>query len=494
MTPEPGGAKKAAIIGGGVIGGGWAARFLLNGWSVSLFDPAPDAEQTIHTMLHKARRSLPALYDTALPEEGRLTICNDVASAVQGVDWVQESVPEQIDLKHNVLADILANAGPDCVVGSSTSGFKPSALQEGLDRPENVLVCHPFSPVYLLPLVEVVPSQRTSPAIVERCVAILSSIGMRPLVIDHEIDAHIADRLLEAMWREALWLVRDGVATTGMIDDSIRYGFGLRFAQMGLFENYRIAGGSAGMAHFMAQFGPALKWPWSKLTDVPELTGELIDRIAEQTNAQSPDMTSDELDRQRDDNLVAIMRILKKAGQGVGNIIKNHKLDTSNDGEDGWFETVCRQVPVSWTDYNGHMNEAHYLEAFCQATDRLLEIIGAGPDYVAAGRSYFTVESHIRHLAEVRAGARLRVQTQILAGAGKKLHLFHTMETQSADTGNWTKAATGEHMLIHVDLKSRAASLPHDKVESTLGRLAVSHARLPRPDGAGRAIRQSSSS
>ncbi|MHA1190305.1 MAG: thioesterase family protein, partial [Alphaproteobacteria bacterium] len=119
---------------------------------------------------------------------------------------------------------------------------------------------------------------------------------------------------------------------------------------------------------------------------------------------------------------------------------------------------------------------------------------GAGPDYVAAGRSYFTVESHIRHLAEIRAGARLRVRTRILTGAGKKLHLFHAMEMQSADTGNWTQAATGEHMLIHVDLKSRAASSPRSDVETALGRLAVRHARLPRPDGAGRAVGQSSSS
>ena len=188
---------------------------------------------------------------------------------------------------------------------------------------DRLLVCHPFNPVYLLPLVEVVPSERTSAAIVDRAMSLLEGLGMKPVRIRREIDAHVADRLLEAMWREALWLVRDGIATTEEIDTVIRCGFGPRWAQMGLFETYRIAGGEAGMRHFLAQFGPALKWPWSRLTDVPELTGELIEEIARQSDEQAQGASVRELERRRDDNLVAMFRALKTRDQGVGAVLNN---------------------------------------------------------------------------------------------------------------------------------------------------------------------------
>ena len=149
----------------------------------------------------------------------------------------------------------------------------------------------------------------------------MQEIGMYPLHVRKEIDAHIADRLLEAVWREGLWLINDDIATTKEIDDAIIYGFGLRWAQMGLFETYRVAGGEAGMAHFMAQFGPALKWPWTKLMDVPELTDDLIDKIASQSDAQSGQYSIRELERIRDDNLVSILRSLKGRNWGAGKLL-----------------------------------------------------------------------------------------------------------------------------------------------------------------------------
>ncbi|MBZ0123089.1 MAG: carnitine 3-dehydrogenase, partial [Roseovarius sp.] len=278
--------KMAAIIGGGVIGGGWAARFLLNGWDVAVFDPDPEAKRKIAEVLENARRALPMLYDCALPDEGRLSFASSIAAAVEGTDWVQESVSERLDLKHRVIAEIQA-AAPAALIGSSTSGFRPSQLQEGAADPSRIMVAHPFNPVYLLPLIELVPSPVTAPAAVEAAEAHLRAVGLYPLRVRKEIDAHIADRFLEAVWREALWLVKDGVATTEEIDNAIRYGFGLRWGQMGLFETYRVAGGEAGMRHFIAQFGPALAWPWTRLMDVPELTDELIETIAAQSDAQS---------------------------------------------------------------------------------------------------------------------------------------------------------------------------------------------------------------
>lgn len=305
---------KAAIIGGGVIGGGWAARFLLNGWDVVVFDPDPEAERKIGEVLANARASLPALYDKNLPAEGRLSFSHDLAAAVAGADWVQESVPERLELKHKVYAQFET----DGIVASSTSGFKPSELNAG---GAEVIVAHPFNPVYLLPLVELVGDGE----LCDRAAEILRSVGMRPLKVRKEIDAHIADRFLEAVWREALWLVKDGIATTEEIDDAIRMGFGLRWAQMGLFETYRIAGGEAGMSHFLAQFGPALQWPWTKLMDVPELDDELVGLIASQSDAQSGDRTIRELERERDDNLVAILRALKARGMAAGGVIAAHE-------------------------------------------------------------------------------------------------------------------------------------------------------------------------
>ena len=309
-------ARKAAIIGGGVIGGGWTARFLLNGWDVAVYDPDPDAERKIGEVLANARRSLPSLYDFSLPDEGRLDLVTNINDAVGGARWIQESVPERLDVKCAVYRDIQAHAPADAVLASSTSGFKPSELCEGAVRPEQILVVHPFNPVYLLPLVEVVPSPCTDGAIRDRAVELMRGVGMYPLLIRKEIDGHVNDRLQEALWREALWLVSDGIATTREIDDSIRFGCGLRWAQMGSFQTFWLAGGEGGMRHFMAQFGPALKWPWTKLMDVPELTDTLIDTIADQCDQQSGGMTPREMERVRDNNLVGMMRALKRTRLG----------------------------------------------------------------------------------------------------------------------------------------------------------------------------------
>ena len=148
---------KAAIVGGGVIGGGWASRFLLNGWDVSVFDPDPQSERKMQSMLSNARRSLPSLYDFKLPNEGNLNFCDNLEEAVKNVEWIQESVPERLEIKQEVYKEIQKYCKKNTILASSTSGFKPSELNEGATRPEQILVCHPFNPVYLLPLAEVVP-------------------------------------------------------------------------------------------------------------------------------------------------------------------------------------------------------------------------------------------------------------------------------------------------------------------------------------------------
>ncbi len=472
--------RKAAIIGGGVIGGGWAARFLLNGWDVALFDPDPQSERKIAEVLANARHALPMLYDTAMPAEGRLRHAKTVAEAVSGADFIQESVPERLDLKHKVHAEIEAHASPETVIGSSTSGFKPSELQEGAKHPGRILVTHPFNPVYLLPVVELVPSPANDGAAVETAKEVLLAIGMHPLHVRKEIDAHIADRLLEAVWREALWLIRDGIATTQEIDDVIRYGFGLRWAQMGLFETYRIAGGEAGMRHFIEQFGPCLAWPWTKLMDVPELTGELIDRIADQSDAQSGALSIRQLERLRDDNLVGILRALKARDSAAGALLNKHQAAMAAPAQaaDGPVTTLRRVIPSDWTDYNGHMNESRYGQVYSDAADDIMRRVGADTNYIAGGLSYFTVDIRIRFLAEALAGQTVYVHSRVLEGKGKKLRLFNEMYR---DDG--TLLSTGEQLLIHVDLETRRACEPSDAVRGKVEALAAAHASLPRPEG-----------
>ncbi|KJZ19676.1 carnitine 3-dehydrogenase [Loktanella sp. S4079] len=479
--------NTAAIIGGGVIGGGWAARFLLMGWDVRVFDPDPEAARKIGEVIDNARRSLPGLSDVALPAEGQLSFHDTMSEAVQGARWIQESVPERIELKRKVYQTLQAHCAPDAVIGSSTSGFTPSQLHDCALRPDQIIVAHPFNPVYLLPLVEVVPGAATSSEIVQSAQDILTGVGMYPLVIRAEIDAHIADRLLEAVWREALWLINDGIATTAEIDDAIRYGFGLRWAQMGLFETYRIAGGEAGMRHFIEQFGPCLEWPWTKLMDVPELTDTLIDTIADQSDAQSGALSIRALERKRDDNLVSILRGLKAQDWGAGQLLNAHdrRLSSHHSSEiaiNGPIETVARAVPLDWTDYNGHMNEARYLQAFGDATDRMMQFAGVDDAYIAGGASYFTAETHLRHLDEVHAGEMIRIETQVISGSGKKMHLFHRMFSGAREI------ATGEHMLIHVSLETRRACEPDATVAARLHEIALAHAALPLPVGVGKAV------
>ena len=245
-------------------------------------------------------------------------------------------MPERLDLKHRVLAEIDAHAPKDALIGSSTSGIKPSDMQPAMKRPERLVVGHPFNPVYLLPLVEIVGGEKTTTKFIGKAREIYTSIGMKPVVIRKEIEAFVGDRLLEAAWREALWLIKDGICTVEELDDIMRYSFGLRWAQMGMFQVYRIAGGEAGMRHFMAQFGPCLSWPWTKLMDVPEFNDELVDLIAGQSDEQSSQWSIRELEKIRDDNLIAIYEGLAKQnggkGWGAGELHKSYVAQLGKGG------------------------------------------------------------------------------------------------------------------------------------------------------------------
>lgn len=468
--------KTAAIIGGGVIGGGWAARFLINGWDVVISDPDPEAERKISEVLKNARRSLPALSDVVVPKEGRLTFASSLAEAVKDADWIQESTPERLDIKHKVFAEIQKHCREDALIASSTSGFKPSELQQGAARPQQIFVAHPFNPVYLLPVIELVGNGGAT----ARASKILEAIGMKPIIVQKEIDAHVADRLLEAVWREALWLIKDGICTTKELDDIMRFGFGLRWAQMGLFETYRIAGGEAGMKHFLEQFGPCLTWPWTKLMDVPEYNDELVDLIAGQSDEQSGMHSIRELERIRDDNLVTIMRGLKARNWGAGQVLnaQDAKVKPPLPGDlTKPLKTLERVIPIDWTDYNGHMNESRYGQVFSDAGDTVMAMIGADQAYIDTGLSYFTVDNHITFNNETHSGEAIHVRTQVLQAEGKKLRMYHEIIRSSDEA----LLATCNQLLVHVSLETRKSCEPGPEMSAKMKALHDAQTKLPKP-------------
>jgi carnitine 3-dehydrogenase len=485
--------RTVGLLGAGVIGGGWAARFVLNGIDLRIYDPDPQAPRKVTQMLDNARRALARLTLAPLPREGSLAFVERPEDATAGADFVQESVPERIELKQELLRAAADAAGPDVVIASSTSGLRPSLLQQGMLGPERLTVGHPFNPVYLLPLVELCGGAQTDPETIERAAAIYRSVGMHPLTVRHELDGFIADRLLESLWREALWLVSDGTATVEEIDDAIRYGPGLRWSAMGTFLTYRIAGGEAGIRDFMAQFGPALQWPWSRLTEVPELTDELLATIERQSDAQAAGRSVLELERLRDDCLVDVLQALRTHDVGAGATLRAYEAslldragpaEPDDDGSAAPLRLHETRVQPAWVDYNGHAHESATLRVTGDATDALLRLVGVDAAYLAAGGSYFTVETHIRHRDEMKAGELVHVTTQVLGADEKRLHVFHrVLRSEDAHL-----LATVEQMLLHVDTAAGRAAPAEPDVLARVLALADAHRALDRPDAAGRRI------
>jgi carnitine 3-dehydrogenase len=480
--------RTVALLGCGVIGAGWAARFALNGIDVRLHDPAPDVERTVEEVLSNARRAMRRLTLTPLPAEGGVTRVATPEEAVEGADFVQESAPEREELERALPAAASRAAPADVVFATSTSGLLPSRLQADMAHPERLTVGHPFNPVYLLPLVEVCGGDRTAPEAVQHAAEIYRALGMRPLVLRREIDGFVADRLLEALWREALWLVADDVATAEEVDAAISLGAGLRWACMGPFLTYRIAGGAEGMRHFMEHFGPALQLPWTKLTEVPALTDELLDKLVAQSDAQAAGRDVRALERLRDDCLVSLIQGLRAHQIGAGEALAEYEralfarpVATPAPAAAAPLRLHSTVVPPEWIDYNGHAHESTYLRVFGDTTDALLRHLGLD---LGAGSSYYTVETHLSHLGQARAGDRLHTTTQLLGHDAKRLHVYHSLHR----TDDEALLATAEHMLLHVETGAQRARPADPALLDRVERIARAHADLPWPDRAGRAI------
>ncbi|WP_456749397.1 3-hydroxyacyl-CoA dehydrogenase NAD-binding domain-containing protein [Bradyrhizobium sp. USDA 4341] len=479
--------RAVGLLGGGVIGGGWAARFVLNGVDVRLYVRSTRAVERVQRTLADARRAYNRLMLVPLPAEGSLTIVDSVADAVRGVDLVQESVPEQLELKQQLLATANRAAAPGTLICSSTSGLRPSLLQAEMSRPECMLVAHPFTPVYLLPLVELCAGQRTAPEALARAVDFYGSVGMQPLLVRKEVDGFIANRIQEAAWREALWLVHDDLATVEEVDDAVRYSFGLRRAIMGPLLAYRIGSGVTNMRETMKRFGGSLKKPWSKFTDVPELTDTFLDKLAEQADAQAgtENLTIAELEQKRDEGLVAVLRGLRSEGYGAGetlarweqNLLEYIPLSANGSGP---LQISAHDVQSDWIDSNGYITEGRVIQLCGYATEILLRYIGVDGAYISNSGRYHTIETHLSQLGQLHAGDRVQVTTQVLGADDKRIHAFHAITRDGDDRS----AATGEQMLTHVGARTGRGTPVQGNVRERLLELTLLHAKLPRPDRA----------
>jgi carnitine 3-dehydrogenase len=292
-----------------VIGGGWVAYFLARGYRVIAWDPAPDADTRLR---HLVGNAWPALTELGLAKGAdlaNLTVETDLARAVAETDFVQESAPEELELKIRLLADIDAVTPPHVVISSSTSGYGMSDMQVKCVHPKRTVVGHPFNPPYLIPLVEVVGGAGTAPEVVAWTAAFFRAAGKSVITMDKEVPGFIANRLQEALWREALHMVAAGEATVEQIDQSITDGPGLRWPIHGPCLTFHLAGGQGGMAHMLDHFGPSLQSPWTRLVST-ELTPELRDAMVAGCEREAGDRTIDDLVAERDRGVIAVLRAL----------------------------------------------------------------------------------------------------------------------------------------------------------------------------------------
>jgi len=305
ITVAPKEVKQVGLVGTGTIGAAWAAHFLSRGLDVVATDPRPQAEKRLRTTIDNAWPSLEklGLAENASPD--RLSFTTSIEVALVEADFIQESTPENEAIKDKVMAAISAAARPEVVIASSTSGIVPTRLQAQCKNPQRMLVGHPFNPVYLIPLVEVVGGKQTTPETIRWSMEFYQHWGKSPLHCRHEILGHLANRLQDALSNEALHLIADGIATTAELDAALTTGPGLRWALMGSFLTGHLAAGKGGLREVLGgKFGPDV----SNLKS-PHLSEEIVNNIVKSTDLQVAGRSLKEIENMRDEFLVGLLKL-----------------------------------------------------------------------------------------------------------------------------------------------------------------------------------------
>lgn len=299
------------VLGGGLIGMSWASLFLARGYDVVVVDPRSGTEAELSDFLENAWRNLAALGLAAGPVRG--AVVSNRMSALADAWFVQENVPDRLDAKHEAIAALEAVTGPDTVVASSSSSLKPSDIQAPAGRPENILVAHPMNPPHLVPLVELVAGNATSPATVDRAEAFYLTLDRIPIRVKKEVPGHLANRLTAALYREAVHLVAEGIADVADIDRAISHGPGMRWALMGPHAIYHLGGGAGGYRQYLDHLGPTQVARWRELGD-PDLTDTLKDALVAGVDAELAGTDAATMTARRDAALVEMAALKTKYG------------------------------------------------------------------------------------------------------------------------------------------------------------------------------------
>ena len=303
--------KNIAVIGIGVIGTGWIIRFLYNQKKIKVYDPNLEQKKNLLKEIKRVEPALRKIYKKKINLSKQLEFSDSLEEAVQNADLIQENAPENETLKKNLIKEISQYSKINSIIASSSSGLLPSKIQSKCKNPKRFIIAHPFNPVYLLPLVELVAGKQTDKKFINEANMFYSNIGMKTLILKKELPGYLSDRLQESMWRESLHIINEGYASTQDLDDAIIYGPGLRWSLMGTFLTFHLAGGKMGMAHMLEQFGPALKLPWTKLK-APTLNNKLKNKIINGTKKQSKNRSVENLSNLRDNFLIDLQKLLSK--------------------------------------------------------------------------------------------------------------------------------------------------------------------------------------
>jgi len=300
-----------AVIGIGVIGTGWIIRFLYNQKKIKVYDPNIEQKKNLLKEIKRVEPILKKIYKKKINLLKQLEFSKSLKDAVENADLIQENAPENENLKKNLIKEISEHSKINSIIASSSSGLLPSKIQSKCKNPKRLIIAHPFNPVYLLPLVELVAGKKTDKKFINKANIFYSNIGMKTLILKKELPGYLSDRLQESMWRESLHIINEGYASTQDLDDAIIYGPGLRWSLMGTFLTFHLAGGKMGMAHMLEQFGPALKLPWTKLK-APILNSKLKNKIINGTKKQSKNRSVENLSNLRDNFLLDLQKLLSK--------------------------------------------------------------------------------------------------------------------------------------------------------------------------------------
>jgi len=309
---KPDAVERVAILGAGTIGASWAAQFLAQGLAVNIWDPAPGFEARCRAFVDTAWPALTRLGAPAEVDESRMAFFDDPAEAVRDCQFVQESGPEDKDIKIELYSRLDDALPDDVVMASSSSGLLISELQAGRKAAARYVIGHPFNPPHLVPLVEVVGGKETDAAAVDWALAFYNGCGKKAIRINREVPGHLANRIQAAMWREAVHLVDSGVASVEDVDIAVSYGPGLRWALMGPNLILHLAGGDGGVRHAIEHFGPAMESWWKDLGSAPTISNAAAEKLIAGVEAEAAGRSIGDLVAERDHLLISLLEMLAR--------------------------------------------------------------------------------------------------------------------------------------------------------------------------------------